>query len=215
MLVVITGAAGVTVFLASASTGMRDVMITDGGTCASGGPYVVAQQCSAADMRLLLSGILGGLLAAAIFAAGSAALGSAASAAGLISWTALFGLLGWNFIDLGRHPKTPGSGSSWLFTGSLFWLMAAGGLIVLLARVIGDLRAAVRPSPAVASTQPLVRAAVSPGLQQSGIWGYAPSVPEPERPAAALRRTGLWLACTLAGAGLGIALSSTVVSLLK
>ena len=214
MLVVITGAAGVMVFVASASAGMRDVMITDGGTCASGGPYIVAHQCSAADMRLLLSGILGGLLAAAIFAAGSAALGSAA-AAGLISWTALFGLLGWNFIDLGRHPKTPGSDSSWLFCGGLFWLMAAGGLIVLLARVIGDLRAAVRPSPAVASMQPLVRAAVSPGLRQSGMWGYAPSVPEPERPAAVLRRTGLWLACTLAGAGLGIALSSTVVSLPK
>src|SRR5579872_5945465 len=201
LLLVITGAAGVTVFLASASAGMRDVMLTDGGTCASGGPYAVAQQCSAADVRLLMSGILGGLIAAAIYAAGSSAIGSPASAAGLISWTALFGLLGWNFIDIGRHPKTPGSGSSWLFTGGLFWLMAAGGLIALLARMVADVKDAVRPSPTLASVQPLVRAAVA-GLPQADFWGYTPSAPEPQRPAAALRRAGLWLAASLAGAGL-------------
>lgn len=215
LLLVITGAAGVTVFLASASRGMRDVMLTDGGTCASGGPYAVAQQCSAADVRLLMSGILGGLVAAAIYAAGSSAMGSPASAAGLISWTALFGLLGWNFIDIGRHPTTPGSGSGWLFTGGLFWLMAAGGLIVLLARMVADVKDAIRPGPALPSVQPLVRAAVAPGMAQAGFWGYAPSAPEPQRPAAALRRAGIWLAASLAGAGLGIALSSTVVTMLR
>jgi hypothetical protein len=43
----IAGAASVTVCLASASGGFRDVIQTDGGFCASGGPYAIGNQCSA------------------------------------------------------------------------------------------------------------------------------------------------------------------------
>lgn len=43
-LVAFAGAAGFTACLLSLFTGMRDVMRTDGGFCASGGPYVIAHQ---------------------------------------------------------------------------------------------------------------------------------------------------------------------------
>jgi hypothetical protein len=56
------GAAGVTVCLASASGGFRDVMQTDGGFCASGGPYVIVSQCSAGDARMITAGVMGGLV---------------------------------------------------------------------------------------------------------------------------------------------------------
>jgi hypothetical protein len=150
-------------------------MQADGGFCASGGPYVVARQCSGGDMRLLMAGILGGLLCTAILVAATAGLGLTGSRAALLAWTGMFGLLGWNFISLGLHPAGSGgtSGSSgWLVSGGVFWLLAAGGLVPLLSGIIGDLRTAGRPDPLLASTQPLVRAAFVPGV----------SVPQPGPP---------------------------------
>jgi hypothetical protein len=44
--------------------------VTDGGACASGGPYVIARPCSSGDMRLLLVG----LVCAAVGIAASASL---------------------------------------------------------------------------------------------------------------------------------------------
>jgi hypothetical protein len=66
VLLIVFGAAAVSACLRSAFTGMRDVMRSDGGTCASGGPYVIAQQCSSGDVRLIMVGIIGGLVAVAI-----------------------------------------------------------------------------------------------------------------------------------------------------
>ncbi len=231
---VVAGAAGCTAFLLSASAGMRDVMSTDGGFCASGGPYVVARQCSGTDMRLLLVGILGGLLAAGVYAAGTAALARPPAAAGQAAWIALFGLLGWNFISVGTQPRAgQGGATGWLLTGALFWLLAVGGLVPFAAGVIGDLQTAGRPDPVVAGMQPLVRAVVPPGLavpHSSGFGGW----PQPAgadwpggrgggagaaQPAITrtmdLLRTGLWLAASAAGAGAGIALGAALVSLLR
>ena len=140
------------------------VMQTDGGFCASGGPYVIAHQCSSSDIRLIMIGIFGALIAAGFYAGGSAGLGSKAASAGLILWAALFGTLGWNFVSVGRHSGASGM----LFTGVLFLAMAVGGLIPLLLRLADDLRGpASRPSPVIPGMQPLVRAAVPtvPGLQ--------------------------------------------------
>ena len=132
VLLTIGGAAAVTGCLAALSSGMRDVMQTDGGFCAGGGPYVIANQCSAGDIRLVTIGIMGGLVAAAVYAAGTSLLGRSASAAALVTWAAMFGVLGWNFISLGLHPgPNQGASSGWLFTGGTFWLMALSGLIPL------------------------------------------------------------------------------------
>jgi hypothetical protein len=155
-LVAFGGGTAFTACLLALAAGMRDVMRTDGGFCASGGPYVIAHQCSAADIHLIMAGIFGALIAAAFYAGGSAGLGSKAASAGLLLWAALFGTLGWNFVSAGRA-----GASGMLFTGVLFLVMAAGGLIPVLARLARDLRRpAVRPDPVIPGMQPLVRAAV-------------------------------------------------------
>lgn len=175
-LLVAVGAAGVTACLRSAATGMRDVMVTDGGTCASGGPYVVAHQCTSADMRLVMVGILGTLVSAGVGAAGTGMLGGRPGAAGLLVWAALFGTLGWNFIDLGLHPPAGMSGGGWKFTGVLFWLMAVGGLIPALVSAAGWLRRGGRPEPPVIAPGPVVRAARYPGMGGSGLGRVPPDL---------------------------------------
>jgi len=245
---VVAGAAGFTAFLLSASRGMRDVMITNGGFCASGGPYVIARQCSGGDIRLLLIGILAGLVAAVIYAAGTAGLSQPAATAGLLAWTALFGLLGWNFISLGQHPGAGQAASSgWLVTGAVFWLMALGGLALALVKLADALRDVGRPSSALSGPQPLVRAVIPPALagwQPSGVDGWpggaggfpgagtdggaggvtvgaggfpggsGGSAASPGR-AASLVSASAWLVATLAGAAAGIAVSSSLIGLLK
>ena len=220
-LLAIAGAAGFTACLKSLVAGMEDVINTDGGSCASGGPYVVAHQCSGTDTRLIMVGILGGLVAAAVYAGGTSALGRPASSAGLLIWTALFGLLGWNFISTGQHPPAGhGTLSGLLFTGAMFVLMALGGLIVLLVSVTSDLRDAGRPSSAITGMQPLVRAVVPGGavirgaMPMPGAMITPSSVASPAARGGELLRAGIWVLASVAGAGLGIVLSSTLISLL-
>jgi hypothetical protein len=222
--VALLGAAGVTACLLALSAGMRDVMQADGGVCASGGPYIVAHQCSTADIHLVMIGILGGLLAAAFYVGGSAGIGGRASSAALLLWTALFGLLGWNFIKQGHQ-------AGLLTTGVSFWVMAAGGLAVALTLLIGDLRDGGRSGPA-ASVQPLVRAAVpgmpgtagtlgAPGMQPGTPLGFeygAPQVsaaPGPVARGSAALWAVAWLVVSVAGTGLGIALSHALITALR
>lgn len=241
------GAAAFTACLLSMVSGMRDVLQTDGGFCASGGPYVVARQCSSSDVRLIMIGIFGALIAAGFYAGGSAGLGGKAASAPLILWAALFGTLGWNFMSAGRS-----GASGMLFTGVLFLAMAVGGLIPLLFRLADDLRRpASRPDPVITGMQPLVRAAVPavPGLQpglgatfqpgaaatlqpgatatfQPGTFqpdglsvpGLVPGTGALSQAAARsteLLRTGVWLVVSAAGAGFGIALSTSLISMLR
>jgi hypothetical protein len=229
-LVAFGGGTAFTACLLALAAGMRDVMRTDGGFCASGGPYVIAHQCSAADIHLIMAGIFGALIAAAFYAGGSAGLGSKAASAGLLLWAALFGTLGWNFVSAGRA-----GASGMLFTGVLFLVMAAGGLIPVLARLARDLRRpAVRPDPVIPGMQPLVRAAVpafpavqpgqattfQPGAVPGGLPmpGMVPGAATASRAAdrgTELLRTGVWLIVSLAGTGLGIALSTSLISALR
>jgi hypothetical protein len=217
-LLAIAGAAGFTACMKSVLAGFRDVIKVDGGYCASGGPYVIAHQCSNADIRLLLVGIFGGLISVAVYAIGTAMLGKSAGSAGLLAWTALFGLLGWNFIS--AHGS--------VITGVLFLVMAAGGFVVLLSSVTSDLRNPRRASSAPAGMQPLVRAAVPPGFPNAspGLgtgWQQSPAatmtvpttVAAPAPRGSALARTGAWLFATVAGLGLGIALSSALITALR
>jgi hypothetical protein len=233
-LVAFAGATAFTACLLALVGGMRDVMVTDGGFCASGGPYVIAHQCSNADIRLIMIGIFGALIAAGFYAGGSAGLGSKAASAGLLLWAALFGTLGWNFVSTGRSGFT-----GVLFTGVLFLAMAAGGLIPLLSRLADDLRRpSGRPDPVIPGMQPLVRAAVPsvPGMQPGPGITFQPGAtatfqpgmlpapgPVPGRGAASqaaarsteLLRTGVWLIVSLAGTAFGIALSTSLISMLR
>jgi hypothetical protein len=134
------GGAGFAGALASLYTGMRHVMRTQGGFCASGGPYVIAQghQCSNSDVRLILIGIFGMLLAAGALLVGLAMLKGPVLAGALAMWAALFGALGWNFLSLGFNPPPGQSGADgWIACGIVFWLMAVGGLVPLVAMSVG------------------------------------------------------------------------------
>ena len=115
--------------------------------------------------------------------------------------------------------------------------MAVGGLIPLLSRLADDLR---RPSsrPVIPGMQPLVRAAAPtvPGLQPGpgttsqpvATATFQPTVlpvpgPVPGMGALAqaaarsteLMRTGAWLVVSLVGTAFGIALSASLISMLR
>jgi hypothetical protein len=144
---------------------MRDLMINSGGSCASGGPYAINpdQVCSSAQTGLLMGGILGGLLFAALLVGASSWWGGIAlSGVGLLLWAALFGTLGFNFIQLGFDPPANMTGGAgWIVCGVIFWLMALGGLIPGLMAVGSYFKNADKP-PEEQSTfdAPLVRANV-------------------------------------------------------
>jgi hypothetical protein len=227
---ILAGTAAFTACLWSVAAGMRDVMRVDGGFCASGGPYVVAHQCSGGDIRLLMVGIFGGLLSAALYAGGTSTLGRSASSAGLVAWSASFGVLGWNFITQYLHPGAAASGSlGFLIPGILFEVMAVGGLVPLIGGLKDDLRRGNRPDNPFTrvSGPPIVRAVTPAGIsaapQQFGYGGsfspaglngsFADAVPQPlTRP---LVNLGIWLATSAIGAVIGLALSSSLINLLK
>lgn len=226
---ILVGTAAFTACLWSVATGMRDVMRVDGGFCASGGPYVVAHQCSGGDIRLLMVGIFGGLLSAALYAGGSSALGRPASSAGLIAWSAMFGVLGWNFINQYLHPVAGQSGSiGFLIPGILFEVMAVGGLIPLIGGIKDDLRRGNRPDDSFArvSGPPIVRAVVPSGFvstQQLAYDNWSPgamngsladAVPQPKL-TLPLANLGIWLATSAVGAVIGLVLSSSLINVLK
>jgi hypothetical protein len=106
---------------------MRAVMAV-GGSCADGGPYVSAQPCpegswviGVAIPLMLLAAFLGS------FAAGRL------SAPNLLvpMWLALFGSLGWNFLEFGFGDDT-GMGVGWIVCGVVFELMALPALVVMV-----------------------------------------------------------------------------------
>jgi hypothetical protein len=149
--VTLAGAGGFIVALVSAYRGMRDVMRTSGGFCASGGPYVVAHQCSSSDVKLILFGVFGMLLAAVLVTVGLALCRGPLLAAALLMWTCLFGALGWNFLQLGFNPpRDVGGGGAWIACGVVFELMALGGLIpALIVLVSGARDRATGPDPQI------------------------------------------------------------------
>jgi hypothetical protein len=131
----VVAAALFTVGLVCLFQGQRAVMVDNGGFCASGGPYEIANghQCSGAVVGLTIGGvfalIVGGL---ALVALSVALIGSRAVALGLVLWGALFGALGYNFIALGITNPSGGTAWGWLIPGVMFWLMALPGIPALL-----------------------------------------------------------------------------------
>ena len=135
------GAGGFIAALVSLYRGMRDVMRTNGGFCANGGPYVIAQHCSSSDVKLVLFGVFGMLLAGLAVMVGLALSRGPLLAAGLLMWTALFGALGWNFLSLGLSPPPHQTGTAaWIVCGVIFELMALGGLIPAVMVIVNGAR---------------------------------------------------------------------------
>jgi hypothetical protein len=121
----LAGIAGVAAGITLNFIGMRAVMDV-GGFCAEGGPYVVETPCPEGVALLVPLGIIGGLAAAAVAAGAGSRLGGSWSAVVLLAWPALFGALGWNFLEYGLNPPgdDPGWAWGWLVCGVVFWAMA-------------------------------------------------------------------------------------------
>jgi hypothetical protein len=105
---------------------MRAVMNV-GGSCADGGPYVSAQSCP--DGSWLIALAVPVMVLTAIFGS-TAALSVGAPNLLIPMWAALFGSLGWNFLDYGLLGD--GVVWGWLVCGVMFWLMAAPAVLAIL-----------------------------------------------------------------------------------
>ncbi|HQR78633.1 MAG TPA: SHOCT domain-containing protein [Actinomycetota bacterium] len=115
--------------------GMRAVMDV-GGYCASGGPYVIAQECPQGTAALIPLGIIGGLIGLAMYAVTSAKLPGPRLT--LLAWSALFLSLGWNFWEYGLNPPDGSAGLvwGWIICGVMFVIMGAFPLLGLFSRDI-------------------------------------------------------------------------------
>jgi hypothetical protein len=128
ILVMFIGLAIVSAGLTLVFMSMRAVMDI-GGTCASGGPYVIAQPCPDSAVALMPLGIVGGLIGLWMYAAASSRLPGPRLT--LLAWSALFLSLGWNFWEYGLNPPDGSEGVvwGWIICGVVF--VAMGGLPLL------------------------------------------------------------------------------------
>jgi hypothetical protein len=173
------GAAGFAAALTATYRGMRDVMTSKGGFCASGGPYVIGSHCTSGEVHLLTFGMLGLFVFGAVYFSFMAWYEAPLLGPGLFAWAVLFGLLGWNFIDLGALHKPAGMGGTggWVVSGAIFWAMALGGLVPAVLMAVVWLRRGGAPDPATMVPEPLVRAAAYPVLTAQP----PPAAPVPTR----------------------------------
>jgi hypothetical protein len=151
--------------VAAAYKGMRDVLVTNGGFCASGGPYAIAQghQCTGSETTYILVGILGVFLFGALAAGANGWAKWPVAGTLLVGWAVLFGALGVNFLYAAINPPAHTSGTGgWWVCGVIFELMAIGGLIPAFAGAAGWIRRGGKPEPEPQPFVPLVRAAVPP-----------------------------------------------------
>jgi MFS family permease len=131
VLLYLVGVAGIAASITLLFLGMRAVMDV-GGFCAEGGPYVIEQHCpEGAPAATLLAFLLG---FASLFLAGwkGSAISEAATSVLFLAWPALFGVLGFNFLQYGFDPPgdDPGWAWGWLICGVVFWAMAFGPILL-------------------------------------------------------------------------------------
>jgi hypothetical protein len=119
-----------------------------GGSCASGGPYVVARPCPEGVAWMTPVSILLGLVSVGWMIAWDHGLPGPKWA--LLAWPALFLSLGWNFWEYGLDSPAGGGEAGWIVCGVVFVLM--GGL-PLLAFKSRDARRATFWSDAPPSTE--------------------------------------------------------------
>lgn len=114
------GAGGFIASLALLYSEMRQILQLTGGACASGGPYVIAHPCPAGAGILLTLSVFGMMVSGAVFAGAVAWSRGPVVTAIMLMWSALFGVLGYNFLSLDN-------GS--VVCGAVFELMASAGLV--------------------------------------------------------------------------------------
>jgi hypothetical protein len=126
-------AAGVTMSLVVVYDGVRGVLAS-GGFCAGGGAYAIAHQCDRAETVMLLLGVLGMLTFGGLLVAVTAWRRGSIVRIALGLWVAVFGMLGWNLIDLGADPPRAAAGADvgLIVSGAAFGLMALSGLAPLV-----------------------------------------------------------------------------------
>lgn len=125
------GAIGVALCITVLWWNMRAVMEV-GGTCAEGGPYVIDTPCPDGAAWMIPLSIPLGMAFTALWVGGLALLDGRATRLAILAWGALFGSLGWNFLEYAFDPPGGGGPSwSWLACGVIFVVMALPGLAVL------------------------------------------------------------------------------------
>lgn len=108
---------------------MRAVMNV-GGSCAEGGPYVSAQPCP--DGSLLIAVAVPLLLIGSMIGTVSASMVGAPNLL-VPMWGALFGSLGWNFLEYAV--MGPDVVWGWLVCGVVFWGMALPAVLLMAAQL--------------------------------------------------------------------------------
>ena len=123
VLLVLVGVFGLSASITLIWLGMRAVLDI-GGACADGGPFVPVQPCPAGAPAALTLGMLGifGFGAHGIYA--GAAIGGGWAALPLLGWPALFGSLGWNFLEYGFTFEEGGIVWGWVIPCVAFIAMA-------------------------------------------------------------------------------------------
>ena len=151
---------------------MRAVMDI-GGACASGGPYVIAQECPEGAAAMLPLGIIGGLIGLWIYAVSAPKLPGPRLT--LLAWSALFLSLGWNFWEYGLNPPDGSDGLvwGWIICGVVFVAMGGFPLLGLFNRDIAPdvlgrcpVRDACGPLPRC-SCPPAGRSSTTPDLRDT------------------------------------------------
>jgi hypothetical protein len=100
-----------------------------GGSCAEGGPYVIANHCPGGTGWLTPLSIFIMLGATLMYFIYSAAFINSPRW-GYFFWSALFLSLGWNFLEFAIIPPQGGIDISWLICGIMFVVMGAGPLFI-------------------------------------------------------------------------------------
>ncbi len=120
------GLAGVTVALVWLFESMRAVMAI-GGSCANGGPYVVAVPCPHGTALTTTGAVIGGAVMAAVYTIFGLRVGPRIT---LLVWSALFLSLGWNFLDFGlRAPSGSTDRIGWLVCAAVFAVLGGGPML--------------------------------------------------------------------------------------
>lgn len=128
------GYAGLAMCITLIVHGMRAVMAV-GGSCGSGGSYVWAvPPCPDAAVPATFVGIFGLFLFGGMAMLYGGRIGGAWGSVPLLGWVALFGSLGWNFVDYGlfNPPEETGPDVGLVIVGIVFWIMAFGPLLLVL-----------------------------------------------------------------------------------
>lgn len=103
-----------------------------GGSCASGGPYVVGRTCPKGTAWMAPVSIFVGLGAVLLYAV--ACLRLPGPRLVLLAWPALFLSLGWSFWEYGLDPPEGASGVAvgWIVCGVVFVLMGGAPLLLFV-----------------------------------------------------------------------------------